>query len=71
MGEFWDIYTANRVKTGRVMERGSLFKQGDYHLVVHICLFNDRGEMLIQQRQAESWMVRTLGCNCWWECACG
>lgn len=53
MGEFWDIYTANRVKTGRVMERGSLFKQGDYHLVVHICLFNDRGEMLIQQRQAE------------------
>ncbi|WP_444812265.1 NUDIX hydrolase, partial [Streptococcus canis] len=49
----WDIYTADRVETGRVMERGSSFKQGDYHLVVHICLFNDKGEMLIQQRQAD------------------
>ncbi|MDV5973583.1 UNVERIFIED_CONTAM: NUDIX domain-containing protein [Streptococcus canis] len=53
MVEFWDIYTADRVETGRVMERGSSFKQGDYHLVVHICLFNDKGEMLIQQRQAD------------------
>ncbi|HER0072328.1 hypothetical protein [Streptococcus pyogenes] len=40
----------------RVMECGSSFKQGDYRLVVHICLLvvhicllNDRDEMLSQQ----------------------
>ena len=31
--------------------------QGTYHLVVHVCIFNQKGEMLIQQRQAfkEGW----------------
>lgn len=33
----------------RVMECGSSFKQGDYRLVVHICLLNVRDEMLSQQ----------------------
>ncbi|AFV37213.1 NUDIX hydrolase [Streptococcus pyogenes] len=31
------------------MECGSSFKQGDYRLVVHICLLNVRDEMLSQQ----------------------
>lgn len=25
--------------------------KGTYHLVVHVCVFNQKGEMLIQQRQ--------------------
>ncbi|MCL1631975.1 NUDIX domain-containing protein [Sporolactobacillus sp. CPB3-1] len=33
------------------MERGSKFDKGDYHLVVHVCIFNSKNEMLIQQRQ--------------------
>lgn len=49
--ELWDIYDENRIPTGRSMVRGDLIKDGDYHLVVHICIFNDKGEMLIQQRQ--------------------
>lgn len=49
--ELWDIYDKNRIPTGRSMVRGDLIKDGDYHLVVHICIFNDKGEMLIQQRQ--------------------
>ena len=49
--EIWDIYDAVRVKTGQTKARGSLLEQGEYHLVVHVCIFNSKGEMLIQQRQ--------------------
>lgn len=48
--EVWDIYDVNRQPTGRIMLRGSPNKKGDYHIVVHICIFNKNGEMLIQQR---------------------
>lgn len=55
--ELWDVYDINRVKTGKTMVRGSAYEQGAYHLAVHICIFNDKGEMLIQQRQPfkEGW----------------
>lgn len=49
--EQWDLYTRDRIKTGRTMTRGEKVPEGLYHLVVHVCLFNARGEMLIQQRQ--------------------
>ena len=48
--EFWDVYDAFRNKTGRTMERGPV-PEGDYHLVVCICVFNSEGKLLIQQRQ--------------------
>ncbi len=55
--ELWDIYDINRINTGKTMERGSQSKKGAYHLVVHVCIFNAKGEMLIQQRQPfkEGW----------------
>lgn len=55
--EYWDIYDAKRTKTGKTMLRGENFPDGAYHLVVHICVFNDKNEMLIQQRQPfkEGW----------------
>lgn len=28
MVEYWDVYTMNRLKTGRVMERGAAFCRG-------------------------------------------
>ena len=65
--ELWDVYDRYRVKTGRTMVRGESIKPGDYHLVVHICLFNSEGKMLIQQRQAfkevwpDRWDVTTAG----------
>lgn len=49
--EFWDIYTRDRVKTGRLHRRGDVMQAGDYHVAVHVCIFNSKGEMLIQQRQ--------------------
>lgn len=51
--EIWDIYDEDRKLTGRTMKRGEPFKKGDYHLVVHVCIFNDRDEMLIQKRQKD------------------
>lgn len=50
--EIWDVYDLQRNNTGRKMTRGDAFKQGDLHLVVHVCVFNEKGEMLIQQRQS-------------------
>ncbi len=49
--EIWDIYNFDRQKTGDTVVRGENMLPGRYHLVVHICVFNSRGQMLIQQRQ--------------------
>lgn len=49
--EIWDLYNKDRIKTGETMVRGSKFKENTYHLVVHVCIFNLEGKMLIQQRQ--------------------
>ena len=49
--ELWDIYDADRKLTGKTMVRGEAFEEGAYHLVVHVCVFNSDGKMLIQQRQ--------------------
>jgi len=55
--ERWDIYDANRIKTGKTMKRGDEVPLGACHLVIHICIFNAKDEMLIQQRQPfkEGW----------------
>ena len=49
--ELFDLYTADREKTGRTMVRGEPTPAGFYRLVVHICIFDAQGRMLIQQRQ--------------------
>ena len=48
--EIWELYTQDRVKTNQKMMRSEKIPSHLYHLAVHICLFNDRDEMLIQQR---------------------
>jgi hypothetical protein len=47
--ERWDVYDAGRNRTGEVVDRKAL-GLGQYHLVVHVCVFNSRGEMLLQKR---------------------
>ena len=49
--ELFDLYNASREKTGRTLPRGELPPEGYYYLVVHVCIFNPRGQMLIQERQ--------------------
>jgi isopentenyldiphosphate isomerase len=64
--EIWDIYDQNRMKTGATIERGSKLGDNEYHLVVHVCLFNPAGKMLIQQRQSfkDGWPN-------WWDVSAG
>ena len=49
--ELWDVYTKDREKTGRLHSRGSKMKAGEYHMVVHVCIFNSKNQLLIQKRQ--------------------
>ncbi len=49
--EYWDVYTKERIRTGRLHRRGDKMKNGDYDLVVHVCIFNSNNQLLIQQRQ--------------------
>lgn len=55
--ELWDVYDADRQKTGKTMVRGEAFAEGAYHIVIHVCVFGSDGRMLIQRRQPfkEGW----------------
>lgn len=46
--ELWDAYDKNKVKTGRIVERGH--GQDVYHLVVSVWIRNSKGEYLISKR---------------------
>ena len=46
-----DIYDIYRNKTGKTAERGRVLSDGELRLAVKVCIFNSKGEMLIQQRQ--------------------
>ena len=50
--ELWDLYDRDRNMLPGKMERGAPQPEGTYHLVVHLCIFNSKGEMLIQHRQS-------------------
>lgn len=50
MAEIIDLYTVDRVPTGKTAKRGDPLEEGTYRMVVHVCIFNSKGEMLIQKR---------------------
>ena len=50
-GEYFDLFDADRRPTGECLLRGTPTPEGKYRLLVHACVFNSKGEMLIQQRQ--------------------
>ena len=66
--EIFDLYTAEREKTELTMVRGTPVPEGFYRLVVHVCIFNPEGQMLIQQRQpfkkgwSNLWDISVGGC---------
>ncbi|MBC2019147.1 NUDIX hydrolase [Listeria seeligeri] len=55
--EEWDLLNVNRERTGKTHIRGEKLADGDLHLVIHVCIFNQKGQLLIQKRQKdkESW----------------
>ena len=46
-----DLYDENRLPLGYTGERFAPRKKGEYRLVVHICIFDTAGRMLIQHRK--------------------
>ena len=64
--ELWDVYDVDRGSTGKEMVRGEAFEKGAYHLVIHVCVFNSEGKMLIQQRQPFK-----HGWSGMWDVTCG
>lgn len=49
--EEFDLYDLYRQKTGRTLERGQIVPDGYANVLIHICLFNEDHQLLIQQRQ--------------------
>lgn len=52
--EIWDVYDKDRNITGKKVSRyeDKPLKEGEYGLVVHVAIFNQDNEMLIQKRQS-------------------
>lgn len=65
--EIVDLYDENRLPLGRTAERYAPKGEGEYRVVVHICVFDSRGRLLIQQRSREkeawpeTWDVSAAG----------
>ena len=51
--EVWDVYDAQRQKTGRTHRRGEPLGEGEFHLVMHCWMRNSRGEYLLTRRSPE------------------
>ena len=64
--EIIDLYTADRIPDGRTAVRGEKQPEGTYRMVVHVCIFNKKGEMLIQKRKDD--IIRWPG---YWDVSVG
>ena len=66
--EKFDLYDINRNFTGKIINRGDEVPSGYYRAVVHLIIFNSKGEMLIQQRSdnkknwPSKWDISVGGC---------
>ncbi len=63
--EEMDLYNKDREKTGKTYIRGSKRVEDSYYMIVHLCIFNDQNQMLIQQRAPEKSLanLRDLSCG--------
>ena len=65
--ELVDLYDENRAPLGKTAERYGKKGPGEYRTVVHVCLFDSQGRLLIQKRTAgkrvwpEMWDVSVGG----------
>lgn len=66
--EIFDLFDDNRQPLNKTIERGQKCARGENRQVVHVCIFNSKNEMLIQQRQktkktfANLWDLSLGGC---------
>lgn len=64
--ELFDLYDCDRKPLGKTMIRGEKQPENTYRIVVHCCIFNSKGEMLIQRRQDFK-----AGWSGMWDLTCG
>lgn len=48
--EIWDLYDKDRQPLNRTITRGDDFKEGEYHIVAHVLIFDRDNKLLIQRR---------------------
>lgn len=48
--ELIDLYNVDREHTGMTAVRGEKLPEGTYRMVIHVLIFNSKGELLIQRR---------------------
>lgn len=51
--EIWDLYDRDRKLIGETHVRGIPLPEGCYHLVVHVWVQNDKGEVLLSKRHPD------------------
>ena len=66
--EILDLYDKDKRLTNIQVSRGVKVPEGYYRLVVHMCIFNKEGKMLIQKRAAHKkrgskWDISVGGCS--------
>ncbi len=54
--ELVDLYNEDRVPLGRTAERSGPKNPGELRLVVHVCVFDSQGRLLIQQRAKKKYV---------------
>lgn len=69
--EILDIYDKYRQKTGRTYLRKDKIPNGGLRLIIHILIFNDKGELLIQQRAEDKKMGGLWDISCGGACQAG
>lgn len=48
--EIWDLYDENRNKLNKIVKRGDILEDNEYHIVVNAWIKNKNNEFLITQR---------------------
>ena len=66
MREHFDVYDLDRLPTGLVLPRGAAHDPAQCQVVIHVCLFNRKGELLIQRRS-----MRKKGFPGFWDFSVG
>ena len=69
--EILDIYDKDRKRTGKTYPRNEEIPVGGFRLIVHILIFNDKGELLIQQRADNKKMGGLWDLTCGGACQAG
>lgn len=69
--EILDIYDKYRKRTGKTYPRNEEIPDGGLRLIVHILIFNEKGELLIQQRADHKKMGGLWDITCGGACKAG